>query len=314
MLHTEWTHSAPRARPRTLSVLLMACGIPNRINTVQRGARASRSLKRLFTEVSWPAAQHGCRVQQSRQLTEVCVCVASAGSGPGQIPSHHPTAATTQNWRQVNATSLQKQPPRSEEIPPQQGTRPKRQHQPMQVAGCCSKPEQMSRASGRIAEAKVLASLCQHTRVSAQPAHPVPAATTGHVSHDNPPSAQAAPLSPAAAAPTVAAAAAAAAAVTAAGPLQLHHHHICMTSQLRSRTRLLAKYFQKVLCPNATTTCSGLWRSQLANSLTRRRMQSMLSALLNSLEQSGAAGHRQPQLASATRGRRHVALTVRPAQ
>lgn len=165
------------------------------------------------------------------------------------------------------------------------------------------------------AQLQVLASQCQHTRVSAQPAHPVPAAATGHASHDNPPSAHPClryrpphrPLLLLLWLPLLQC-------VAAAGPRQLHHHHICMTSQLRSRTRLLAKYFQKVLCPNATTTCSGLWRSQLANSLTRRRMQSMLSALLNSLEQSGAAGHRQPQLASTTRGRQHVALTVRPAQ
>jgi hypothetical protein len=73
------------------------------------------------------------------------------------------------------------------------------------------------------------------------------------------------------------------------GCRQRHHrlpyHHICMTSQLRSRTLLLAKYFQKVEWPKATTTCSGLWRSQLANSLTRRRMLSMLSALLKTLQQ-----------------------------
>jgi hypothetical protein len=41
-----------------------------------------------------------------------------------------------------------------------------------------------------------------------------------------------------------------------------------------------------VECPKATTTCSGLWRNQLANSLTRRRMQSMLSALWNTLWQT----------------------------
>lgn len=61
------------------------------------------------------------------------------------------------------------------------------------------------------------------------------------------------------------------------------HHHICTTSQLRMRLVLFAKYFQKVECPKATTTCSGLLRSQRENSLTRRRMLSRLSGLLNTL-------------------------------
>lgn len=66
------------------------------------------------------------------------------------------------------------------------------------------------------------------------------------------------------------------------------HHHSCSTSQLRILVLLLAKYFQKVLCPNATTSCSGRLRSQRLNSLTRRRISSTLSRFPNSLQ-----GHTQ---------------------
>jgi hypothetical protein len=44
-----------------------------------------------------------------------------------------------------------------------------------------------------------------------------------------------------------------------------------------------------VLCPNATTSCSGRLRSQRLNSLTRRRISSTLSRRPNSLRALGSS-------------------------
>jgi hypothetical protein len=104
--------------------------------------------------------------------------------------SHHPTAATAQNWRQVNATSLQKQPPRGLKRynRDSRGCVHRNNTNPCTWRGAAQKPEQMSGASGHTAGAKhnVCPVPCEqasaHPSPCADSTHPVPAAAaTGHV-------------------------------------------------------------------------------------------------------------------------------------